>query len=111
MAAKRYTVEQKALLTAHSQSNKTGVFSRRIKPAQIKEAFKDLQVCLPFLYLLNDIANGSITNFGKLIVKGFAKDASWTTAYGIPYGAWVTFFIFTGPFCVSKFRNLRTIVR
>ncbi|KAJ0340069.1 hypothetical protein COL26b_012003 [Colletotrichum chrysophilum] len=111
LTAKRYTVEQKALLIARSQSNKTGVFSSKIKPAQIKEAFKDIQIWLLFFYtLLNEIVNGGIANFGKLIVKGFTKDALLTTAYGIPYGAWVAFFIFTGPFCASKFKNFRTIV-
>ncbi|TIC89968.1 putative transporter [Colletotrichum higginsianum] len=111
MTAKRYTVEEKALLIARSQSNNTGVFSRKIKPAQIKEAFRDPQVWLLFFYtLLNEIVNGGIANFGKLIVKGFAKDALLTTAYGIPYGAWVAFFIFTGPLCASKFKNFRTIV-
>ncbi|GKT66070.1 major facilitator superfamily transporter [Colletotrichum tofieldiae] len=44
-------------------------------------------------------------------VFDLSKDASWTTAYGIPYGAWVTFFIFNGPFCVSKFRIFHTISR
>lgn len=111
LTAKRYSVEQKALLIARSQSNKTGVFSRKIKPAQIKEAFKDLQVWLLFFYtLLNEVVNGGIANFGKLIVKGFTKDALLTTAYGIPYGAWLVFFIFTGPFCASRFKNFRTIV-
>ncbi|TDZ53778.1 putative transporter [Colletotrichum trifolii] len=111
MAAKRFSVQDKAHLIARSQSNKTGVYSRKIKTAQIKEAFTDLQVWLLFFYtLLNEIVNGGIANFGKLIVKGFTKDALLTTAYGIPYGAWVAFFIFTGPFCASKFKNFRTIV-
>ncbi|KZL69870.1 allantoate permease [Colletotrichum incanum] len=81
------------------QSDKTSVFSRKIKPAQTKEKFKDLQ-----------IPNGGIANFGKLIVKGFTKDALLTTAYGIPYRVWVAFLIFSGPFCASKFSNFRIIV-
>ncbi|KAK2012002.1 MFS general substrate transporter [Colletotrichum eremochloae] len=77
----------------------------------IKEAFKDLQVWLLFFHtLLNEVVNGGIANFGKLIVKGFTKDALLATAYGILYGAWFAFFIFTGLFCTSKFKNFRTIV-
>ncbi|KAK1954692.1 MFS general substrate transporter [Colletotrichum sublineola] len=107
----RYTVQEKEFLIARSQSNKTGVSRRKIKPDQIKEAFKDLQVWLLFFYtLLNEVVNGDIVNFGKFIVKGFTKDALLTTAYSISYGAWVVFFIFSGPFCASKFKNFRTIV-
>ncbi|KAK1462972.1 allantoate permease [Colletotrichum cuscutae] len=91
MTAKRFTVEEKAAYCS--------------QPEQ-----QDWLWLLFFYTLLNEIVNGGIANFGKLIVKGFTKDALLTTAYGIPYGAWVAFFIFTGPFCASKFKNCRTIV-
>ena len=48
-------------------------------------------------------------NFGKLIVKGIAHgDALKTTAYGIPSGGFQVFFVFTGPYLASKFKNVRT---
>ncbi|KAH8880765.1 MFS general substrate transporter [Thozetella sp. PMI_491] len=111
LTAKRYSVEERAMLIARSQSNGTGVFNRKIKPYQVKEAFMDAQVWLLFLFtLLNEVVNGGIANFGKLIVKGFTNDPLMTTVYGIPYGAWVAFFVFTGPLCASKFKNARTLV-
>lgn len=111
LSAKRFSTEQKAVLIARTQSGKTGVFSRKIKVYQIKEAFCDTQVWLLFFFvLLNEVVNGGIANFGKLIVKGFTKDAFLTTAYGIPQGAWSAFFVFTGPWCASRFKNARTLV-
>jgi hypothetical protein len=50
-------------------------------------------------------------NFGKLIVKGIAHgDALKTTAYGIPSGAFQVFFVFTGPYIASRFKNIRTYI-
>lgn len=109
--AKRYTVEERAMLIAQSAANRTGVFNRKIKTAQIKEVFCDSQIWLLFFFtLLNETVNGGIANFSKLIVKGFTKDALLTTAYGIPYGACTAMFMFTGPYLASRFKNIRTIV-
>lgn len=111
LTAKRYSIEERAMLIAQSARNKTGVFNRKIKWNQIREVFTDAQVWLLFFYvLLNEIINGGIANFSKLIVKGFTHDALLTTAYGIPYGACNAIFMFTGPYVASKFKNVRTIV-
>ncbi|KAI1841242.1 hypothetical protein JX265_010146 [Neoarthrinium moseri] len=111
LTAKRFSVEERAMLVAQSASNRGGVFTRKIKPAQIKEVFCDGQVWLLFFFvLLNECVNGGIANFSKLIVKGFTDDALLTTAYGIPYGACTALFMFTGPFLASKIKNFRTIV-
>ncbi|EKJ68437.1 hypothetical protein NXS19_002134 [Fusarium pseudograminearum] len=111
LTAKRYTIEERAMLIAQSARNKTGVFNRKIKWNQIREVFSDMQIWLLFFYvLLNEIINGGIANFSKLIVKGFTHDALLTTAYGIPYGACNAIFMFTGPYVASKFKNVRTIV-
>jgi MFS family permease len=111
LTAKRYTIEERAMLIAQSARNKTGVFNRKIKWNQIREVFSDSQIWLLFFYvLLNEIINGGIANFSKLIVKGFTHDALLTTAYGIPYGACNAIFMFTGPYVASKFKNVRTIV-
>ncbi|RGP61236.1 hypothetical protein FLONG3_10602 [Fusarium longipes] len=111
LTAKRFTIEERAMLIAQSARNKTGVFNRKIKWNQIREVFSDTQVWLLFFYvLLNEVINGGIANFSKLIVKGFTHDALLTTAYGIPYGACNAIFMFTGPYVASKFKNVRTIV-
>lgn len=111
LTAKRFTIEERAMLIAQSAKNRTGVFNRQIKTSQIKEVFMDSQIWLLFFYtLLNEVINGGIANFNKLIVKGFTKDPLLTTAYGIPYGACTAFFMFTGPYVASKFKNVRTIV-
>ena len=111
LTAARFTIEERAMLIGRSARNRTGVFSRRIKPAQIKEALVDPQVWLLFWYvLLNECVNGGIANFSKLIVKGFTNDALLTTAYGIPYGATMSLFMFTGPYMASKIKNVRTYV-
>lgn len=111
MTAKRFTVEQRAMLIAQSSRNQTGVFSHRIKTEQIKEVFADAQVWLLFWFtLLNEVINGGMANFAKLIVKGFTDSALLTTAYGIPYGALTALYMFSGPWLASKIANFRTIV-
>ncbi|KAK6066276.1 allantoate permease [Seiridium cupressi] len=111
LTARGYTIEEKAMLIARSQSNNIGVYNRKIKTSQVKEALMDGQVWLLFLYvLLNECTNGGIASFGKLIVKGFTDDALMTVVYGIPYGAWVAFFILTGPWLAGRLKNWRTWV-
>ncbi|KAL1301420.1 hypothetical protein AAFC00_005677 [Neodothiora populina] len=112
MTAKRYTADDKALLIARSQTNRTGVYNKKIKMSQVKEAFCDPQIWILFLFvLLNEVFNGGFANFGKLIVKGLAGgDALRTTALGIPSGAFQVFFVFGGPYIASKFKNIRTYV-
>ncbi|KAH6897077.1 major facilitator superfamily domain-containing protein [Thelonectria olida] len=111
LTAKRFSVEERAMLIAQSARNKTGVLNRKIKMYQVKEVFCDAQIWILFFFtLFNEVVNGGIANFSKLIVKGFTHDALLTTAYGIPYGACTAFFMFTGPFVASRFKNVRTIV-
>jgi MFS family permease len=110
--AKRFTVEEKAHLIARSQTNRTGVYNKKIKMNQVWESFRDPQVWILFLFtLLNEIINGGYANFGKLIVKNVAGgDALLATAYGIPSGAFQVFFVSSGPLIASKFTNVRTYV-
>ncbi|KEF62843.1 uncharacterized protein A1O9_00816 [Exophiala aquamarina CBS 119918] len=112
MTAKAFTPEQKALLIARSQTNRTGVYNRKIKWSQIVEALTDPQVWILFLFtLLNETINGGVANFGKLIVKGIAgNDPLLATAYGIPQGAFQVVFVFSGPWLASRFKNSRTII-
>lgn len=112
MDAKRFSTQEKAMLIARSQQNQTGVFNKKIKISQVKEALMDPQIWLLFLFvLLNETVNGGIANFSKLIIKGLANgDALLTTAYGIPTGIWQIVFVFSGPWLAGKFTNIRTYI-
>ncbi|KAH7347272.1 major facilitator superfamily domain-containing protein [Plectosphaerella cucumerina] len=111
LTAKRFSTEERAMLIAQNARSRGGVFNRKIKRHQILEVFRDGQVWLLFWFVLfNEVINGGIANFSKLIVKGFTGSALLTTAYGIPYGACTAIFMFTGPYVASRFKNVRTIV-
>jgi hypothetical protein len=112
MTAKSFTVEEKALLIARSAKNRTGVYNRKIKLSQVWEALSDPQIWILFVYtLLNEVINGGVANFGKLIVKDVAGgDALKTTLYGIPQGFAQVFWVFTGPFLASRLPNARTYI-
>lgn len=110
MDTKRFSNQEKAMLIARSQQNQTGVFNKKIKIAQVKEALVDLQIWLLFLFvLLNETINGGLASFSKLFIKGLANgDALLTTAYGIPAGIWQVMFVFSGPWLAGRFKNIRT---
>ncbi|KAJ4319427.1 hypothetical protein N0V94_003931 [Neodidymelliopsis sp. IMI 364377] len=112
MTAKNFTTEEKALLIARAAKNRTGVYNRKIKLSQVWEALTDPQILILFLYaLLNEVINGGISNFGKLIIKDVAGgDPLKTTLYGIPQGIAQVFWVFTGPFLASRFPDVRTYV-
>lgn len=78
---------------------------------QVREAFIDPQVWLLVLFmLLNEVINGGIANFGKLIVKGVVRDPLQTVALGIPQGAFQVFYILSGTYLASRIKNCRTII-
>ncbi|KAK4546315.1 hypothetical protein LTR36_001992 [Oleoguttula mirabilis] len=109
--AKRFTLEEKAILIGRGRLGRTGILNHSIKLYQVKEAFSDPQVGLLTLFvLLNETINGGIANFGKLIIEGVVHDALRTTALGIPSGAFQVLWILTGTFLASRFRNVRTLV-
>ncbi|KAJ5764914.1 hypothetical protein N7520_004473 [Penicillium odoratum] len=111
ISSKRFKIEEKALLIARSRLGRTGVINHRIKWSQIREALVDPQVWILFLFtLLNEIINGGIANFSKLIIKGLTDDALTTVALAIPMGGFQMFYILSGTFLASRFRNSRTIV-
>ncbi|KAH6999471.1 major facilitator superfamily transporter [Ilyonectria destructans] len=111
MSARNFTLEEKALLIGRAKLAQTGVLNKSIKWYQIKEAFLDPQVWLLTLFmLLNEVINGGIANFGKLIIKGLVSDPLLTTALGIPQGAFQVFWILSGTFLASKLPNSRTLV-
>ncbi|USP79999.1 uncharacterized protein yc1106_07273 [Curvularia clavata] len=112
MSAKSFSTQEKVLLIARAATNHTGIYNRTIKPRQIWEALTDAQIWLLFLYvLLNEVINGGMANFGKLIIKDVAGgDPLRTTLYGIPQGFAQVFWVFTGPYLASRLSNARTYI-
>lgn len=111
MSAKRFTLEEKALLIGRGRLARTGIINRRIKWYQIREAFIDPQVWILFFFmLLNETINGGIASFSKLIIKGLTGDALTTVALGIPFGAFQVFWVLSGTYLASRIPNFRTIV-
>lgn len=67
LSAKRFGLEEKALLIARGRLGRTGILNKTIKWTQVREVFIDPQVWLLFLFvLLNETINGGYANFGKL---------------------------------------------
>ncbi|KAL6234326.1 hypothetical protein BDW75DRAFT_241227 [Aspergillus navahoensis] len=111
LSAKRFTIEEKALLVARGRLARTGILSHQIKWSQIREALLDPQVWILFLFmLLNETINGGLSNFSKLIIKGLTDDSLQTVALGIPFGAFQLLWVLSGTFIASKIPNTRTIV-
>ncbi|GAM43419.1 hypothetical protein TCE0_050r18216 [Talaromyces pinophilus] len=111
MSAKRFTLEEKALLIGRGRLARTGIINRRIKWYQIREALIDPQVWILFFFmLLNETINGGIASFSKLIIKGLTGDALTTVALGIPFGAFQVFWVLSGTYLASRIPNFRTIV-
>ncbi|KAL1877910.1 hypothetical protein Daus18300_002263 [Diaporthe australafricana] len=111
LTAKRFTLEEKALLIARGRLAKTGILNKTVKWAQVGEAFADPQVWLLFLFVLfNEVINGGYASFGKLIVKGLVTDPLKTTALGIPQGAFQVIWILSGTWIASHYKNQRTTV-
>ncbi|KAH8198377.1 hypothetical protein TruAng_007474 [Truncatella angustata] len=111
VTAKRFNTQEKALLIGRGRLGRTGILSHSIKWYQVREALLDPQVWLLTAFtLLNECINGGIANFGKLIIKGIVKDSLRTTLYGIPQGAFQVFWILTGTYLASRYRNYRTYV-
>lgn len=111
LSAKRFTLEEKALLIARGRLGRTGILNKTIKWDQVREVFMDAQVWLLFIFvLLNEVINGGYANFGKLIIKGVVHGSLQTTALGIPQGGFQIMWILSGTYIASRFRNARTIV-
>jgi hypothetical protein len=69
LSAKFFSLEEKALLIARARLAKTGVLNKTIKWNQVRECFQDAQVLILVLFvLLNEVINGGVANFGKLIM-------------------------------------------
>lgn len=68
ITAKRFSLQERATLVGRAKLGRTGILSHHVKVDQIKEALLDPQVWLLTLFtLLNEVINGGIANFGKLM--------------------------------------------
>ena len=111
ISAKRFTLEDKALLIGRGRLNRTGIINRKIKWYQIREALVDPQVWILFFFmLLNETVNGGVANFSKLIIKGLTGNALTTVVLGIPFGAFQLFWVLSGTYIASRIPNCRTII-
>lgn len=111
ISARRFTLDEKALLITRGRLGRTGILNQTIKWPQVREAFTDPQVWLLFLFvLLNETINGGIANFGKLIVKGLVNDPLRTTLLGLPSGLFQVVWILSGTWMASRFKHQRTTI-
>jgi sugar phosphate permease len=111
LSAKRFNLEDKALLIGRGRLGRTGIINHQIKWNQIREALVDPQVWILFFFtLFNEVVNGGIANFSKLIIKGLTHDSLTTVALGIPFGAFQVVWVLSGTYFASRFANYRTIV-
>ncbi|KAI9332583.1 MFS transporter [Zopfochytrium polystomum] len=92
ISARRFSVDEKAALIGRA---------RPTRP----------QIHLLFHFmLLNATINGGVANFGKLNIKGVVSDPFKTVLLGIPQGAFSVFWILSGTFLASRFKNVNTLV-
>lgn len=67
--------------------NQTGVKNTTIKTYQVIEALTDPKSWFFFLFgLSTQVVNGSASNFGSLIIKGFGYSSLKSTLMQVPYG-------------------------
>ncbi|KAI9729353.1 MAG: hypothetical protein M1834_006876 [Cirrosporium novae-zelandiae] len=111
LTTKLFTTEEKLMIVGIGKRNQTGFYNHHIKLYQIKEVFMDLQVWICFLFAtINELVNGGIANFGKLIIKGMVNDPLKTVALGIPQGAFTLVYVSTGPWLATKYKNARCYI-
>lgn len=74
------------------RDNQTGVKNVSFKRYQVVEAFLDPKTWFLFLFgMSTQVVNGSVSNFGSLIVAGFGYSSLATTLLQIPYGFIILF--------------------
>lgn len=63
-----------------------------------------------YVSLLHSEISTHALQFGKLIIKGLVSSPLLATALAIPQGAFQVFFILSGTYLSSRFKNIRTII-
>ncbi|KAJ5154430.1 Major facilitator superfamily domain general substrate transporter [Penicillium coprophilum] len=111
ISSKSFSLDEKALLIGRGRLGHTGIINHQVKWYQIREALIDPQVWILFLFtLLNEVVNGGIAGFGKLIIKGLTNDSATAVALGIPFGGFQIFYVLGGTYLASRVKNFRTVV-
>lgn len=83
---------EKKLAVERLRENQTGVKNTTFKRYQVIEALTDPKTWFFFLFgLATQVVNGSASNFGSLIIKGFGYTSLKTTLLQIPYGFIIVF--------------------
>lgn len=84
--------EEKEMAVERLRWNQTGVKNITFKRYQLLEALWDPKTWFLFFFgLSTQVVNGSVSNFGTLIIKGFGYSSLVTTLLQIPYGAIIIF--------------------
>ena len=79
--------------------NNTGVKNVTFKRYQVVEALLDPKTWFLFFFgLSTQVVNGSVSNFGSLIIKGFGYSSLVTTLLQIPYGVIIIFSVLSAMF-------------
>jgi hypothetical protein len=86
------STEEKEMAVERLRWNQTGVKTITFKRYQFLEALWDPKTWFLFFFgLSTQVVNGSVSNFGTLIIKGFGYSSLVTTLLQIPYGAIIIF--------------------
>ncbi len=92
MRSRWLSPEEKRIAVEHLRDNQTGIKNMTFKKHQLIEAFLDPKTWFLVLFgLSTQVVNGSVSNFGSLIVKGFGYSKLVTTLLQIPYGFIILF--------------------
>jgi len=84
--------DEKKLAVERLRGNHTGIKNKIFKRYQLVEALLDPKTWFLFFFgLSTQVVNGSVSNFGTLIIKGFGYSSLVTTLLQIPYGAIIIF--------------------
>jgi hypothetical protein len=84
--------DEKRLAIERLRGNQTGIKNKTFKKYQLIEALLDPKTWFLFFFgLSTQVVNGSVSNFGTLIIKGFGYSSLVTTLLQIPYGAIIIF--------------------
>ncbi|TKA82447.1 hypothetical protein B0A49_00046 [Cryomyces minteri] len=92
ISARWLSASEKELAVERLRDNHTGIKNSSFKRYQLVEAFADPKTWFLFLFgVSTQVVNGSISNFGALIVKGFGYSKLVSALLQIPYGFLILF--------------------
>jgi len=106
--AKGFTERERYIMVARLRTNNSGVRNKHWKGAQIKELLLDLKFWVTFsIAFLSMIANGPISTFAPLIIKGMGFSGLKSLLLFMPAGAYAGTMQLILPFLAYKYKNNR----